>query len=407
MIHGCKVVDGSVIGAGAAPFPGRLKLRRLGDAAAAVVAGIWFFHGFFNKLLLLSPRQLAIVQCTPGLAGPVGRGVFAAVGILEVLIAVWVLSARAPALCAATQTVALLSMNVVELTFARHLLLWPAGLIPVNLLFLTAAWTAAQLRRGKAGPRTRLRRHPIPINARLRRCVALTYSAPAEILRPLLPPGLELDTFHGHGFMAVALVQTAALRPGGIPEALGQDFFLVGYRVFCFFRTPTGRRLRGLKILRSDADCGLMVAAGNLLTHYNYHRCWTGIFTADQGSRVTVRSSDGFGDLDLFAHTGGCGLPAGSPFGSIREAMRFAGPMPFTFDYERETHGIVAIRAKRTNWSPSLTQVEVRRISFFEHPMFRGCRPALAAAFEVGDVEYRWERGVWYPLPEPGSEKNE
>jgi hypothetical protein len=42
-------------------------------------------------------------------------------------------------------------------------------------------------------------------------------------------------------------------------------------------------------------------------------------------------------------------LPAGSPFSSVREARRFAGPLPFTFDYEEQTHSIVAVYATRTN----------------------------------------------------------
>ena len=114
-----------------------------GAAARAVVAGVWLVHGLYNKLLGGSPRHLAIVQAVPGLHGAVGARVLAAVGVCEVAIAVWVIAGAAPRLCAAAQSAALLSMNVVELTFARPLLLWPAGLIPVNLLFLSLAWLAA------------------------------------------------------------------------------------------------------------------------------------------------------------------------------------------------------------------------------------------------------------------------
>jgi uncharacterized protein YecE (DUF72 family) len=91
-------------------------------------------------------------------------------------------------------------------------------------------------------------------------------------------------------------------------------------------------------------------------------------------------------------------LPAGSPFRSVREARRFAGPLPFTFDYERETNAIIAIRATRANWQPAPVAIEVRRMSFFDHPVFQGCTPVLAAAFYVHDIDYRWERGVRYAL---------
>ena len=96
-------------------------------------------------------------------------------------------------------------MNAIELAFARHLLLWPAGLVHVNLAFLALAWAAA----GTRPPwnlRARLRRHPIPIKAHFDQCLTLTYALPARVLRPLLPPGLELDDGGGHGFVAVALL---------------------------------------------------------------------------------------------------------------------------------------------------------------------------------------------------------
>ena len=102
-----------------------------------LVASVWLVHGLYNKLLGGSPRHLAIVQSVPGLAGAAGERVLTAVGLFEVALALWILSGWRPRRCAATQTVVLLSMNVVELTFARHLLLSPAGLLPLNLVFLT------------------------------------------------------------------------------------------------------------------------------------------------------------------------------------------------------------------------------------------------------------------------------
>src|SRR5262249_38923527 len=158
--------------------------------------------------------------------------------------------------------------------------------------------------------------------------------------RPLLPPGLELETHNGDGFVAVALVQTEALRPAGCPAVLGQDFFLAGYRIFTTFRTADGRTLRGLRILRSDANRARRGAGGNLLPHYTYP--WARGSRAAAGDRLpaSARTPDGGGALDVAVRLGGDALPAGSPFASIREARRFAGPLPFTFDYEPETHAI-------------------------------------------------------------------
>jgi uncharacterized membrane protein YphA (DoxX/SURF4 family) len=364
---------------------------------AAAVAAVWLVHGLYNKLLGGSPRHLAIVQSVPGFDGEAGRAVLTLVGICEVAIAIWILSKRAPRACAVVQTAALISMNLVELTYARHLLLWPAGLLPANAVFLAAAWTAAGWR-GLPRLRARLARHPLPIDAHFRDCLTLTYALPADVLRPLLPPGLELETVDGSGFVAVALVQTEGLRPRGLPAAAGQDFFLAGYRVFTRFRTSSGRTLRGLRILRSDADRPQMVAAGNLLTHYNYHRCAATVTRSTDAIDIAVRSRDGGGDLHVTAHPDQRHLPAGSPFASVRDASRFAGPLPFTFDYEAETDAIVAIQAARTNWRPEPIAVDVDRIAFFDQPPFRGCTPVLAAAFHVANVDYHWHRGVRHAL---------
>ena len=367
------------------------------EITVRLVAAVWLIHGLYNKLLGGSARHLAIVQSVPGLGGSAGEHVLALVGIGEVAIALWILSGWRPWLCAAAQTLVLLSMNVVELTFARALLLWPAGLIPVNLAFLTLAWMAADSQ-APLRLRARLRRHPVAITAHFRECITLTYALPANVLRPLLSPGLELETAGGYGFVAVALVQAESLRPAGLPAALGQDFFLAGYRVFTTFRAPGGRRFRGLRILRSDANRPLMVAAGNLMTHYNYHRCTSSVDVTGGRIRIAVGTPDHGGDLRMTADLSNPALPAGSPFTSVREARRFAGPLPFTFDFEKETNAVIAIQATRTTWRPAPLAVDVERVSFFDQPAFGGCTPILAAAFHVAGIDYRWERGIRYPL---------
>lgn len=221
------------------------------------------------------------------------------------------------------------------------------------------------------------------------------------MLAPLLPPGLILDTFGGHAFLAVALVQTQDLRPAGAPKLLGQDFFLAGYRVFTKFRTSNGRTLRGLRILRSDGNRRRMIFGGNLLTHYNYHLCDASVLMAHGRLAVDVRTPGAAADISVLADLNVAGeLPAGSPFDSLHEAMRFAGPLPYTFDYEPQTHSIIAIKGVRENWHPRLVNVRVERNTFLEHAPFAQSKPVLASAFYVGRIDYRWLRGERFELPE-------
>lgn len=245
-----------------------------------------------------------------------------------------------------------------------------------------------------------LKRHPIPVRAFFRHCLVLTYAFPERTLRPLLPPGLTLDTCRGLGFLAVAMVQTEGLRPVGAPAALGQDFFLTGYRIFSRFRNRKGRSLRGLRILRSDTDKRRMVVGGNLLTHYNYVKC--DVAAAEEDGLLRIRiDTGGEADLQVVADLGSkpAPLPEGSPFADLKEARKFAGPLPYTFDYEAETGSIVLIRGVRQRWDPQPVRVEVSECGFLRRPPFASEAPVLVNAFHLQDVPYRWERGVVEPLP--------
>jgi hypothetical protein len=239
-----------------------------------------------------------------------------------------------------------------------------------------------------------LKRHPIPISAFFRHSLVLTYALPPETLEPLLPKGLVLDLFRGHAFLAIALVQTERLRPSFLPAVMGQDFFLSGYRIFTRLDNAAQSK-RGLRILRSDTDRRRMACAGNLLTHYNYRLCETELKTTSEELHWTIRTPRAEADIEVVARlTDGPGLlPDGSPFSNLAEARRFAGPLPYTFDYEESTDSIIGIRAIRQQWEPRPVAVDVRRNTFLEHEPFLGARPILANAFYVHDVPYRWEQG--------------
>jgi uncharacterized protein YqjF (DUF2071 family) len=239
----------------------------------------------------------------------------------------------------------------------------------------------------------RLKRHPLPIAAHFRHSLVLTYAYPRGLLEPLLPPGLALDTYGEHGFVAVATVQTERLRPAFLPRALGLDFFLTGYRIFVrVAHTPS---LRGLYILRSDADRRAMVVLGNLLTHYRYRLADVSCVDRNGRLEIRVRTPRHEADLDVIANLDSrpAALPDRSPFNALADARRFAGPLPYTFDYEHPSRAIVAVRAVREEWDPQPIAVEVREATFLASSPFRATDPVLANAFYVADVDYRWERG--------------
>jgi hypothetical protein len=238
------------------------------------------------------------------------------------------------------------------------------------------------------------KRHPFPVVARFDRVVAVSFAFPEGILRPLVPKGLAIDSYEGLGFVTVAMVWTRGMRPAGFPEMFGKDFFLAGTRIFTRLEDESGRRLRGLKIIRSETDKRSMVWAGNLMTGYNYRLVEVDIRQATPGTRIVCKLPSGETSLDLtFDDTNPePGLPGGSPFPDWRTARRFAGPMPFTFSPEKDG-AFTVIEGSRESWKPRPVEVKSWEVGLFREAPLRDARPVLANAFVVEGVDYRWGRG--------------
>ena len=236
-----------------------------------------------------------------------------------------------------------------------------------------------------------LKDHPFAVEAFFERSLVVTYAVLKEQVARLIPECLELDIFDDKwGFIAVAMVKTKGLRPKGFPEIFGNDFFLIGYRVFVRFTDQKGKRSRGLYILGSATDKRRMAVFGNVFTHYNYTT--TDITQTEQNGIVEVSSNtSGFrlryeepDDVDI-------PLPAGSPFADWKEARRYAGPLPFTFTHEPGSNKVLIIEGVRQNWTPLPVNVLEHNFPFIADLGLTDVR--LANAFMVRDVPYYWKKG--------------
>lgn len=111
------------------------------------VAGVWLYEGLWCKLLGREPHQLEVVEAVPRVGPRVGAFFLKALGAVEVALALWALSARAPDACALAQTLLLVSLNANGIYWARHLLHDPGGMLVKNFAFLVLVWVSAGLSR--------------------------------------------------------------------------------------------------------------------------------------------------------------------------------------------------------------------------------------------------------------------
>ena len=235
-----------------------------------------------------------------------------------------------------------------------------------------------------------LKNHPFPVEAYFDRSLVLTFAIPKNELEQIIPKNLVLDTFQDQwAFIAVAMVQTRGLRPKGFPKFLGNDFFLIGYRVFVRYTTTQGKNLRGLYILKSETDKKKMQFFGNIFTHYNYTTTDIQLTTTSTTEHIFSEKSKFHVFLDREAAD--VQLPKGSPFSSWKEARRFAGPLPFTFTCDITNKTVLVIEGVRQNWQPRPVHVQNYAFQFLDQMNLKGV--VLANAFEVRNVPYSWKKG--------------
>jgi len=233
-------------------------------------------------------------------------------------------------------------------------------------------------------------KHPFAVDAFFERSVVLTFAAPKESLQHLIPDCLSLDTLEDKwGFIAVALVQTRKLRPKGLPTFLGNDFFLIGYRIFVRYESQSGKRLRGLYILKSETDNRRMEFFGNLFTDYKYSTTDIEVDTKTDAFRYKSIKSN----LDIECQIAGeeAPLPINSPFESWKMARRFAGPLPFTFSVDAKERSVMIIEGVRENWKPNPVIVHKSICGFLDDLNLD--KPVLASAFQVEQIPYSWKKG--------------
>ncbi len=240
-----------------------------------------------------------------------------------------------------------------------------------------------------------LKNHPFAVEAYFESSLVVTFAVPKEQIQPLIPECFQLDTFQDKwAFIAVAMVQTKDLRPKGFPKFIGNDFFLIGYRVFVRYTTNAGKSLRGLYILKSETDKKKMEVMGNIFTHYKYTT--TDIKQEEQKNIKEITSINSKFKIKIDKSEEEIALPEHSPFADWKEARRFAGPLPFTFTYKKESKEVLIIEGVRQNWIPNPVKVIDYNFDFLSSLKLEN--PVLANAFLIKNIPYYWKKGkieIW------------
>lgn len=157
----------------------------------------------------------------------------------------------------------------------------------------------------------------------------VTFRAPAQRLRALVPAPLSLDTRGGYGFVSVCALEMREMGIRRAPSCLRFDNLEFLYRV--------GVRFQGepsFFTLRSDVSSPLLGLLGRAFSHYRPTR---GHFelTRTDGFQLACRSGDRAGDARLRAGAELAVVPY-SLFESADDAAGFLLGMNFSADVRRD-----------------------------------------------------------------------
>ena len=233
-----------------------------------------------------------------------------------------------------------------------------------------------------------LQKNPFTVRGRLRHCWLFVYRTPVESARALLPPPLAPVTRDGFAFWNIVVCEIGGLRPALLPAAAGLDYWHVAYRLHVRAQTESGAVVEGLHFLRSDCDSALVALAGNVVTDFRFHHAAVTISGGTSEIAGQIRARGGDADFRL-SREAPSGLTPGSPFASLGEAAEWLKYKPFGVSPCGEgAINVVRVARDEAAWRSRLVTVEKARWEFLEQH-----ETALEICYEVGPIDYQWERG--------------
>jgi len=221
------------------------------------------------------------------------------------------------------------------------------------------------------------------------RRVLVNYRVAPDVLARLLPPPFRPQLVGEWGVAGICLIGLRAVRPRGLPAAVGLASENAAHRVAVEW-DERGATRRGVYIPRRDTSSRVNAAVGGRLFPGVHHRaCFTVHESADRVA-VSLVSDDGRTRVAVEGRVSAA-LPADSVFGSLPAASAFFEHGALGYSAGRTPGVYDGLELRTTAWRVAPLTVERVASSFFEDPE---AFPAGSAAFDCAllmrDVAHEW-----------------
>jgi uncharacterized protein YqjF (DUF2071 family) len=233
--------------------------------------------------------------------------------------------------------------------------------------------------------------HPVAMRTTFSVCVLVNYAVDPAALTRLLPSHLKPETHEGRGFVSIVIAKMDKMRPAFLPRSAGITYHQVVYRAVVRCGTE-----RGVAFLRSDADNCIMVAAGNALTFFRFHRAEISCVAHHDTVSFSLRPSGNEAaviDARYQISDALDELPPSTHFPDLRTAQTFLSELYVAFGARRADGRIEVVRIERTPWhSRVVPDGGGRYEAMTSGVLFKDAEATLDSIFLVRNLSYRWER---------------
>ncbi len=225
---------------------------------------------------------------------------------------------------------------------------------------------------------------------RLAECILVAYSTPADSVRHLLPPPLELVLRDGRAFWNIVACRVESMRPRGAPAMCGVTYHHVAYRLYVTAAAAEGGAIDGLYFVRSDVDRSPLTHLGNLVSDFRFHTSDISFQASRDEVNLLLTSANGAGARlrarRAVHHQDPCSL------------LKYR-PVALSCDRRNRSLKLAEVSRDESAWREAALDVIDAKWSFLDH--LNQTDLCLESATRVAPIDYVWRLGRRVPLVAP------
>jgi uncharacterized protein YqjF (DUF2071 family) len=226
---------------------------------------------------------------------------------------------------------------------------------------------------------------------RIRHRILLNYRIDPVVVQRILPTGFRPKLVDGVAIGGICQVSLEAMRPKGLPSALGVASHNAAHRIAVLHDGPDGER-EGVYIPRRDTSSAINALVGGRLFPGVYRRAQFDVASDGDHFCVTIDDPDGAPVMRIVAtRTTDAPMPRGSVFPSLAAVSAFFAGGAVGWSTTADPHRFDAIELRTDDWRVEPLDVTEHVSGFFgDATRFPDGSVTFDCALVMRDLAHSW-----------------